>query len=178
MRISVTGTPGTGKHTIARRLAERLKFELIDLGSFAKEKGLTTPDEERHTLEVNVKKLKELLKDKGDVIFVSNYAELIPADIVFVIRCHPGELVKRLVARNYPFKKVRENAEAECLDYCLQQALEHNQLVAEIDNTTSLQASIQEAINVIDGKNEARYGIVDYLNYVDGLDELILSAGG
>ena len=173
MRISITGTPGSGKHSIARQVAEKLKFELIDLGTFAKEQGFIIPDEKRHTLEVNVPKIRELLMDKKDVIFVSNYAELIPADLVLVIRCHPKELARRLVERDYSIDKIKENLEVECLDYCLQEALSHHQVVGEVDNTENLDESVQMAIDIIDGKRKAEYGTANFLEYVDKLDELI-----
>ena len=40
--IVITGTPGTGKTSLAYLLAEKLEYRVISLGEFAKEKNLIT----------------------------------------------------------------------------------------------------------------------------------------
>lgn len=174
VRISITGTPGTGKHSIARRVSKRLHMALVDLGPFARENGLTVPDPDRYTNEVtNMDAVKEITNGFKDCLLVSNWAELIPNELCFVTRCHPLALVKRLTDRDYPFTKVRENVEAECLDYCLISALDNCGKVAEIDNTKDLDMNAQRVADIILGKAEPEHGKIDYSEYVDRIGELI-----
>jgi len=174
MRISISGTPGTGKHSIARRVSHRLRLTLVDLGPFAKKNGLTVPDPERYTNRVtDMAKVVELMDDFKDCIFVSNWAELIPNDLCIVVRCHPAELVRRLSNRNYPLSKIQENVEAECLDYCLISALDGCEKVGEIDNTRDLELSADIAASLVRGSREPEHGKLDYSEYVDRVSELI-----
>lgn len=136
MRIAVTGTPGTGKTTVARELAKTLGYRYIDLGTFAVERGLAIEDDdERETKIIDEKELKELLKGKDDVVFDGHYAEMLDPEIVFVIRAPPKVLKERLSKRFNP-EKVRENLLAEILDACLISAVERNEKtrIFEIEN--------------------------------------------
>ena len=179
MRVSITGTPGTGKHSIVRRVYHKLHMPVVDLGPFAKDNGLTVPDPGRYTNEVSdMEAVRELVKGFKGSLFVSNWAELIPNELCFVVRCHPLELVKRLADRNYPIAKIQENVEAECLDYCLISALENCEKgnVAEIDNTKGLDANAAKAASIIMGEIGPEYGKVDYSEYADKIGELIHDA--
>jgi adenylate kinase len=121
-RIIITGTPGTGKSMIARRLASDLGAELIDIAMIARKSGLV----QNH--EVDIQKLrKKLAFLRGNKHFVAEghlACEMtLPADFVFVLRCDPKTLARRLKKRNYPKKKLEENLVAEALDYCTQRVL-------------------------------------------------------
>lgn len=173
MRLAITGTPGTGKHTIAEALGKELMLEVVDLGKIAKARGLTTKDEERDTLVVDIERLKGFLPTQG--ILVSNYAELIPADMILVVRCHPGVLAERLAARGYTPSKIKENLMAECIDYCLASAIEQKGPVGEIDNSGEQGDAVQAAIQMV-RSGRPTYGQVDYSEFVDKLDGLIATA--
>ena len=137
VKLALTGTPGTGKSTVARILASN-GLEVIELGELAKEKKLLEKlDRKRGTYEVDVKKLDRAVGDTGDktTVLVGHLAHLLSSDMVIVLRCRPSALAKRLKERGYPDRKVAENAEAEALDVILVESVESGREVYEVDTT-------------------------------------------
>ena len=60
--IAVTGVPGTGKTTIAKKLAKRLKYHYLDVNKLVSEHKLSEGyDRERTTKIVDIKKLNRFL---------------------------------------------------------------------------------------------------------------------
>ncbi|HYC26444.1 MAG TPA: AAA family ATPase, partial [Nitrososphaerales archaeon] len=114
--FGVTGTPGTGKKSVATLVARDLGLEEISLDSVARRLGLVSPrgvvDQDR---------LKEGLmheRIRGAVL----YGHLLPGVIgpklltgVVILRCEPSELKRRLRERGYPESKVIQNVEAELI---------------------------------------------------------------
>jgi adenylate kinase len=173
MRISITGTPGTGKHRIGKAIAKQFNLEFVDLGKLAMEKNIVTPDLERETNIVDISALQKLTKNKENALFVGNFAELIPSDIVLVIRCSPEILKKRLIDREWSKSKIKENLLAEALGSCLISALNHNppENVAEIDNSHDFEATLQTIIKIIQGTEKKTYGQIDYLSFAPKIEE-------
>ncbi|MBU6999426.1 MAG: adenylate kinase family protein [Theionarchaea archaeon] len=122
MRIAVTGTPGTGKTSAARRLSEALGMTYIDISEIAEKTGAIV-GKEGDSWVVDVDTVRESLESMDDIIIDSHFAEMVDVDLVFVLRCEPTTLYERLKARGYPEEKIRENVLAEILDYSLQNAL-------------------------------------------------------
>ncbi|HSB47497.1 MAG TPA: AAA family ATPase [Candidatus Bilamarchaeum sp.] len=122
MRIILTGTPGTGKTEIAKQLARLLRARLVDIAQVARESGIVSRGQ------VDVRrlsgKLRFLKREKRFVAEGHLACEMkLPADFIFVLRCRPGTLTRRLKRRGYPRKKVGDNLTAEALDYCTQRVL-------------------------------------------------------
>ena len=138
MILIITGTPGTGKSTVAKLLSERHGFKLIDLNSFAAE-AAAGYDAERGSVEVDVEKLFEVVKPLavGDVVIEGHLAHLLPFRdaVVVVLRCSPEVLRERLRRKGFAERKIRENLEAEALDVCLIESLELHENVYEVDTT-------------------------------------------
>jgi adenylate kinase len=150
MRIAVTGTPGTGKTTVAKALAERGGYRYIDLGGFAEENGLILDkDTQRDTKIVNEEALKKQLKNMDNVIFDGHYAEQLKPDIIFVIRT-PPKILKERLAKKFGPEEVKENLLAEILDSCLISAVEHNEKtnVFEIENR-SQEETLEKILRLI-----------------------------
>ena len=119
MRIALTGTPGTGKTSVAETLRGK-GYDVIDLTRHIKDNNLREEyDAERDTYAVDVEKLNESLSDCEDCVFEGHLAHFIDVDSIVVLRCHPDVLAERLRARGYDEGKVRENVEAELLDVIL-----------------------------------------------------------
>jgi len=133
MRVSITGVPGTGKTTISELVGKALGMKVVHLAELAKKEGCFKGfDRWRNSRVVNVEKLKKIVKKQDKVIFESHFAELIPADLVIVLRLDPYELMERLLNRRYSKKKAMENALAEALDYYTPRK---GKKVIEIDTT-------------------------------------------
>src|SRR3972149_1324192 len=121
MLITISGTPGTGKTTIAKLVAGKLNAQLIDTDFLLKEyKIKTTQDKKRNTKIIDTDKLSRAAiseaKKHQTTIFEGHLSHYAPADITIVLRTEPKELEKRLKKRAWNKEKIRENIEAEAID--------------------------------------------------------------
>ncbi len=171
--IAITGSPGVGKTTISRLLAERVDAYHVDLSRLALEEGLVEErDEERDTVIVDLKavrrKVKRLLERYERLIIEGHYAhDVAPkGSWIFVLRRAPWRLRDELERRGYDAKKMRENVEAELLDICLSEAIElhGSERVHEVDTTDkTAQEIVKEIDEVLSGARPPRVGVVDWL---------------
>ena len=157
MRIGITGTPGTGKSTIAKILSEKHDLFLISLTEFVKENKLWVEfDEERQTYVIDEEmlytKLIEILEQRKDNYIVEgHFLDIIPTqyfDKVFVFRTPIRILRQRLSERNYHEKKIEENIEAEIMEVCLTDAL--YEYGPEKVIVVSTDKSIEETVKVVE----------------------------
>lgn len=166
MIISLTGTPGTGKTSVAEKLAEK-GFRTIDLTEFAKQKKL---GEQREEFEVDTEKmvgeLQEELNRAEDTVIEGHLSHRFPADFCIVLRCRPDQLEERLEKRDYSQEKVEENVESEALDLILQQAVEEQKKIIEIDTTDREPGEVAEKIIEKIENDETGYGNVDWTSYL------------
>jgi adenylate kinase len=147
-RICISGTPGTGKSEIGRRLAKTLGWEFVELNTMAKDKGCIAGwDKERKTEEVDIDKLaKEVDKIKENCVLESHYAHYMPCDVVIILRTNPKELRKRMGERDWPDKKIEENVQAEIMEVCKTEALDLGRTVYEVDTTRKKPEEVIEEI--------------------------------
>jgi adenylate kinase len=150
MRIALTGTPGTGKTTVAKLLP----YRVIDLNALIRDEGLCLgTDPERGCLIADVDALAERIEElapEGDeeiVILEGHFSHQFASEAI-VLRTSPGVLRERLAQRDYLEKKVRENLEAEALDVILVEAMEWCDRISEIDAT---EISPQEVADLVVG---------------------------
>ncbi len=125
--VVISGTPGTGKSTLALLLVKKLKWKRIDLSKHYDEVS-TKYNKKKECYDINVKKLSSFIEDKiqilgGNVIvFDSHIAHLLPAnmiDLCIVLTCSDiTKLEDRLIDRGYSARKVKENVEAEIFQTC------------------------------------------------------------
>ena len=115
--MGITGTPGTGKKSVAPIVAERLGAKCLSLNDVAKSYHLV----EGKSGEVDVTKLRSRLR-RGLPRDAVVYGHLLPyvfgsraLSKVVVLRCEPGTLKERLRQRGYEPKKVVEDVEAELI---------------------------------------------------------------
>ncbi|NPA22307.1 MAG: AAA family ATPase [Candidatus Micrarchaeota archaeon] len=130
MRIGITGTPATGKTTLARLLSQALKHELVDVKKLVKKHNLGN--------EVDLNKLRKvLLPLPKDVVIESHLiAEIkLPLDVMVVLHASPRALKRRMKKRKYGPRKIKENIEAELLDYFTIYAEQNYPRVIHIDTT-------------------------------------------
>ena len=169
--IILTGTPGTGKTTIARLLSKKINALLIEIKKIVEKNKTVFPKKGKEQI-VDIKKLQKLVLDEiknkptSPVIIEGHLAaELkIPALLGIVLRCQPKILEKRLQKRNYSKQKIKENILAELLDYCTQVAhtnFKGKTRIVEIETGNKKASSVaREIIMII--KNKRRTKEISY----------------
>lgn len=165
MKWGLTGTPGTGKTTVANAvdLPTLHLSDLLDESRFR-----AGYDEERETAIADIDAIAAYLHDQPDELLVeSHLAHLLPVDRVIVLRCHPDELDARLTDRNTePPGGVAENVEAERLDIILGEAIERHGIdaVHEVDTTDRPPARVVDTVEaILAGDTRARPGEISFL---------------
>lgn len=142
--IIVSGCPGTGKTTVAKKLALQKKYKYLDVNKIIDNNKLNEKyDKERDTKVIDIDKLNKVLikvieteKSQGLIIdsHLSHYLPKKYVDRCIITKCNLKELEKRLQKRGYSKEKTRENLDAEIFDTCRIEALEKGHNV-EIVNT-------------------------------------------
>ncbi len=149
MRYALTGTPGTGKTSVARILRER-GYDVLDMTQYIKDHGLREEyDKERDTYDVDVDRLNDSLADMQDCIFEGHLSHFMDVDAIIVLRCHPDVLAERLRARGYADAKVTENVQAEVLDVILCESVDSDIPTFSVDTTSSDPSKIADSVEDI-----------------------------
>lgn len=140
-----TGTPGTGKTFVAKKLASKFKFKYISIDEIVKDYKLSEKyDRKLKTKIVDVKKLSKacidlIKKSKENLIIDGHLSHYIPSkyvDLCIITKCDLRVLDKRLVKKGYTKIKIRENLDAEIFDMCLIDALENKHQTLIVDTTS------------------------------------------
>ncbi|MEK6922051.1 MAG: AAA family ATPase [Nanoarchaeota archaeon] len=130
----VTGTPGTGKTTVAKRIAEKQRAVYIDVNEVIKHNKLKEGyDKKRKSAIIDIKKLNKVLintikeaKKKGiSLVIDSHLSHYLPkkwVDLCIVTKTSLKKLKQRLKKRGYHKAKIQENLECEIFDVCLEEA--------------------------------------------------------
>ncbi len=148
--IIVTGSVGTGKTTISKKLAKKLNLHYIDVNKIITKYNISEGyDKKRKTKIIDIKKLNKVLireinnfkKIKKEIIIDSHLSHYFPkkyADLCLVTKCNLKVLEKRLKKRRYSKTKIRENLDAEIFDVCLNEAKENGHKVIVINTTKGI----------------------------------------
>ncbi|KKM78294.1 hypothetical protein LCGC14_1361400 [marine sediment metagenome] len=183
--IIISGTPGCGKTSVARKISSLIDAEIISLNELAiSDKFSFEFDKERDTYIVDFEiflpfildKIKEIKNQNYKYLIIeSHFSDIIPndyIDFVFILRCDPDELIKRLKEKNYNIKKIMENVQAEILgnsvNYFLQKKL--TSTLFEIDTTKlSIESVAKIIINIIIDKKDVDNYYVGKINWLEKL---------
>ena len=163
MQIALTGTPGTGKTTIAALLP----YNVIDINALVKGGMNFGKDPERGCLEADMDALAKHLArlDSDETLILEGHFSHHFADWSIVLRLSPAALKSRLEARCYSAEKIRENLEAEALDVILVEAAEFCHRVDEIDTTGKSTLEVAELVaRIIQGRLQLPAGQVNWLD--------------
>jgi adenylate kinase len=167
MIILLTGTPGTGKSTVAKILSRVTNSKLMHINNFATEEVSLGIDEETGSKVIDIKKLSDKILKLGEdnLIIEGHLSHLLSfGDLVIVLRTNPTTLEERLKEKGFDERKIRENLEAEALDVCLIEGLENHKEVYEIDTTKKTPEEIvEDIIKIMKGeKDEFKPGKIDW----------------
>jgi len=148
--LGITGTPGTGKKSIAPIVAESLGMQCLGLNDLAESYGLVS----RKSGAVDAQKLRaKLRRDLSEKAVV--YGHLLPYVVpqsavsrVAVLRCEPRVLKERLRLRGYAPPKIVENVEAELIGVVSSDAFDTygRTKTTEVDTTGGSPADAAKAV--------------------------------
>lgn len=113
MKLAITGTPGTGKTLVSKKLAEKLNFTYVDLNIPLLKDFKTDFDEDLDTWEIDMESAIKNLKFPEKTVIDGHLSHLFEVDVIAVLRCRPDLLAKRLAIRDWKNSKVEENVDAE-----------------------------------------------------------------
>ncbi|MCX8176317.1 MAG: adenylate kinase family protein [Candidatus Bathyarchaeota archaeon] len=172
----ITGCPGTGKTTISLEISKIVNWKVLNLGELSIEKGFILGfDDELSSYIVDVDSLSKYLEkflmssQEKNFIFDSHFIVKVSErfnPLIFVLRCEPFELIKRLTTKGFSKKKVYENVLAEILDFCLYEVLDvyETSRVHEVDTTSkSINDVVNEILAVINGEKKPKLGTFNWI---------------
>jgi len=148
--VLVTGTPGTGKTTLATLIAERTGMKHVNIGDLIKEhKCHDGKDKELNTNILDEDKLLDVMEvifdkaaeDGQGIVADFHVCEIFPErwfDLVLCLRTSTDVLFDRLTTRGYNEKKRAGNMEAEIMQVILEEARESyaHEIVYECPSST------------------------------------------
>jgi adenylate kinase len=160
MRIIITGTPGTGKSSVAKALGRRIKHMVVNEHQFALEKKIGKWDSDEGELIIPLqqfaRELNKLLAKEKDIILEGHLlCELrLPADFVVLLSVKPEILEKRLQAKGYSELKVQENVFCEANDYCKKRVVRNykKQKVLLVDAGKTIKEIMLDSISKLRGR--------------------------
>jgi adenylate kinase len=164
--VALSGTPGTGKSSVARRLSSR--FSVAEVGDLALQLGLGTRT--RSGVQVDMAALSGWIRrnrpESGVSVVVGHLSHLLPIPDVIVLRCRPDVLVRRLrTSRRGSARDRKENYLAEALDIVVAEAVGLGRRVWEVDTTGRSVASVtREVEELILRRPGSKFGSVDWLS--------------
>ncbi|MEM4598698.1 MAG: AAA family ATPase [Candidatus Diapherotrites archaeon] len=154
MHIIITGSPGTGKTTLSKKLSRIMKHRCINELEFAIAKKIGHWDTKENELVVPLTKLKkELLKEiksERNLILEGHLlCEVkLPVDAVILLRVDPEILNERLEMKKYSVTKIADNVFCEGIDYCKKHLMKRYppEKIIEIKNESNIKNTVKVAV--------------------------------
>lgn len=162
MRLGITGVPGTGKTTLAKKIAELHNLSYLDINELIERKKLWSyVDPVDDAKIVNLIGLNRELQNLPDNCVIESHlvCEMeLPLDVLIVLRTPLKVLEKRLNNRNYNNTKIRSNIYSELLDYCTERALHKYKgkktRIYEINTAKTLDHNLKEIEKILGNDGE------------------------
>ncbi len=174
--LVVTGNPGVGKHTVSKKLAKILGYEIVDVNKEAVKVGMPKQND---SIDVDVEKTQRILKEKisNKSLIVGHLAPFVVSkelvSMAFVLRKNPYDLIQIYEKRNYSNKKKNDNLGSEILGVVAYDSIEKfgEDKTFQI-NTTSL--TVEEVTKKIESiiNGTSKGDTVDWLTEVTRKNDL------
>jgi len=174
--LVLTGNPGVGKHTVSKKLAEILGYEIVDVNKEAVKVGTAKQND---SIDVDVEKTEKILKEKisEKSLIVGHLAPFVVSkeliSMAIVLRKNPYDLIQIYEKRNYSDSKKNDNLGSEILGVIAYDSIEKfgKDKTFQI-NTTSLgtEEVIKKIESVINGTSKG--DVVDWLTDITRKDDL------
>ena len=174
--LVLTGNPGVGKHTISKKLAEILGYEIVDINKEAIEEGMRKQND---SIDVDVEKTQRMLKEKisDKSLIVGHLAPFVVSkesvSMAIVLRKNPYELIQIYEKRNYSNKKKNDNLGSEILGVVAYDSIKKfgEDKTFQINTTSLTVEEVTKKIeSVIDGTSKG--DTVDWLTEVTRKNDL------
>ncbi|CAG9332390.1 unnamed protein product [Blepharisma stoltei] len=165
--ILITGTPGTGKTTLARLLEDQLnetidfpKFEVISLGALINEKHLYKNWNEQFQVpefdeDLVCDAIEADIRRGGKIVDFHSCA-FFPPDwfhYIVLLRASNTNIFDRLSERGYPEPKIQENVQCEIFQVCKDEVEDsypkEKILERNSDTIVEMERNVEEIIELI-----------------------------
>ncbi len=153
MIIALTGTPGSGKTSVAEVLKTK-GFNILDLNKLACDKNFFIgKDTRRDSYIIDIEKFNRYIFDNyggKEIVFIEGHLShlLKTVEKIIILRCHPEILKNNLSKKGWNIEKIKENVLAEILDIILCETVE----IHKEDNIFEINGSdksVEEIANII-----------------------------
>ena len=177
MSYVITGTPGVGKHTIAREISKISGLAILDINNIAKEEGLFEKNQETH--DVDVEKLTKIIERKitSPVVIVGHLAPYVlnsnQVKKAIVFRKNPYQLIPIYEKRGYSPEKIKDNIGSEILGVILYDTLEKfgAEKTLQVNVTSKTIDEVKKTVlNIINGETLTEE--IDWLSEVGEKNDL------
>ena len=177
MSVVITGNPGVGKHTLAKKIVKLRNLKLLDINKIAKNSGLY--EKKDGSFDVDVRKLKNVMKKtvtKKSLIVGHLAPYVVPKNkvkVAIVLRKNPYKLISVYQKRKYSAAQAAENLGSEILGVILYDSMKSfgKKKTFQIDTTNkSITKLTKDIKDIINGKFENEN--VDWLTLVSENDDL------
>ncbi len=168
LRVGITGSPGTGKKSVADELSKLTGMEVVSLNEISIRKKLGKWSNGEFIVDLQ-KLRKQRLSTRGRIIVGHLLPYVVPTsnlDFVAILRCSPKVLRNRYIKRGYSKVKIEENVIAELLDLVSFAALGKygKRKVSEFDTSRSRnpRTVAKRIIATMTGKRPKLYGLTKW----------------
>lgn len=154
MRIIITGTPGTGKTTLSKKLCKEKGIKYYSFIELIRKHKIQEKTDNELVLEENktTKFLNKFFKEKNNFLldgFLSTWLDKNLVDKCIVLETNLKTLKERLEKKKYSKQKIKDNLEAESFEHSLIEAQENKHNIKLIKTDSSIKENykkLKEAI--------------------------------